>query len=334
MTYDYLIVGSGLYGSTCARLLADAGRSVQVIERRVHLGGNCYDEMCGDIRWQLYGGHILHTNSRRVWDFLQRFDAWQPYEHRVKVNYMGIVYSFPPNKLTISQIKLATAGGGPEAIERMFLRGYSEKQWGRPFEDIPQSIIRRVPVRDDYDDRYFTDAYQGLPMHGYAHLVNNMLDGIPVEIDADYNLDREYWRKQARRVIYSGSLDDLYGADLGKLEYRSLRFATEIHKGVYQGCATMNYTWKQIPYTRIHEWKYFGYQKSSETVITKEYPEAYDGTNERYYPVPTPENESLHRRYAERAEQDGYVIGGRLGAYRYWNMDQAIANAMHTVEAL
>jgi UDP-galactopyranose mutase len=327
--YDYLIVGAGLAGATCARALADAGKRVLIVERREVIGGNCHDEYQDGIRVSTYGGHIFHTNSRRVWEFVNRFTTIEPYEHRVKACYYGKVYSFPPNKLTLQQLEWAYGDSGPQTIREIFFDGYTAKQWG---DTPPPHVAKRIPIRSSYDDRYYSDKYQGLPNCGYTQMIWGMLDDIPVELGEDYTTDREYWDGHAKQVIYTGSLDELYGFDLLHLPYRSLRFEHERLAGDYQGCATMNYTGLDVPYTRIMEWKHFGWKSHPETVITREYPLAHDGTNERYYPINTEENDALHRRYFRRAEQEGLIVCGRLGSYRYLNMDQTIAQAMLAVE--
>jgi UDP-galactopyranose mutase len=332
--FDYLIVGAGLFGITAARVLTDAGRSVLVVERRPHVAGNCYDENWGGCYVNRYGGHIFHTNSRRIWDFLGRFTEWRAYEHRVKAHYQGRTYSLPPNRATFDQIGCPPGPEGEQRIREMFFEGYTAKQWGRPIEDVPASVLARIPIRRNYDDRYFSDRYQGLPEHGYTRMVERMLAGIPVQLNADFLADREYWRTQARRVIYSGPIDALFGCDLGRLAYRSLEFRTErLEVDDYQGCATINYTDAATPWTRILEWKHFGWRKEpkGETVVTMEYPRA---AGEPYYPVEDEPNLELYARYAARmGEMPWLRCGGRLGSYRYYNMDQVVAQAIAVVES-
>lgn len=336
MIYDYLIVGAGLFGSVCARELTDAGKRVLVIERRGHVGGNCADEVRDGIRISLYGGHIFHTNSRRIWNYVNRFSEWQQYEHRVKAVYQGVVYSFPPNLMTCQQLGVEP---GPEAdciIKERFFRGYTEKQWGRPLEDVPASVIKRIPIRSTWDDRYFDDKYQGLPVDGYSRMIARMLDGVTVVLNADYLSDRAGWDIRARQTIYTGPLDELYGHEYGRLEYRSLHFKhTRYEVDDWQGCAVMNYTEKCVPFTRTTEWRYmWRTPKLGHTWVTHEYPAAYDGINEPYYPVGDERNNALHRQYAERAKREGLIVGGRMGSYRYINMDQAIGAALALVEKL
>lgn len=329
---DYLIVGAGMYGATCARLLADAGRSVMVIERRPHIGGNCYDEQIAGCYVNLYGGHIFHTNSRRIWDFINRFGEWRHYEHRVKARVGNRVYSLPPNRATFDQLGLAPGADVERTVREMFFAGYTRKQWGMSWDELPESVRRRVPIRYTYDDRYFDDRYQAVPEYGYTKIFERWLADIPVELEVDYLADAEYWRSRARRVIYSGALDEFFGYDMGRLGYRSLAHDTRVlDTEDYQGCATVNYPEESVPYTRIMEWRHFGWRSASEgrTVITYEYPRS---TGEPYYPIVTDDNLALYARYAARAEEISWLrIGGRLGSYRYYNMDQAIAAAFALV---
>jgi UDP-galactopyranose mutase len=331
---DFLIVGAGLYGATCARLLTDAGKSVRVIERRDEVGGNCHDKVIDGVRVSSYGGHIFHTNSERIWEFVGRFADWLPYIHRVKANHAGRLYSFPPNRETFKQ--LGIAHDAPEAegvIRKAFFEGYTAKQWGKPIEDVPAEVLARIPIRNNADDRYFTDTYQGLPADGYTAMIARMLDGVEVQTGVDYLEDEEYWNAQAREVIYTGALDQYYGYDAGRLEYRSLTFDTmRVDARQFQGAATVNYCDLDVPYTRIMDWGYFWPREVAHTVITAEYPAA---KGEPYYPVNDAANNALHAAYQARANKAGWLhIGGRLGAYRYWNMDQTVAAAMAKVERL
>lgn len=326
---DYLIVGAGMFGATCARLLADAGRSVLVIDRRSHIGGNCYDEQIAGCYVNRYGGHIFHTNSRRIWDFVNRFSEWRQYEHRVKARVGDRVYSLPPNRATFEQLGLVPGEDAQRVVREMFFVGYSRKQWGISWEALPESVRRRVPIRYTYDDRYFSDRYQALPECGYTNFFERMLTNVPIELETDYLVDTEYWRGKARRVIYSGPLDEFFGCDMGRLGYRSLMHDTQVLEiDDFQGCATVNYPEERVPYTRIVEWKHFGWRgmPKGRTVVTYEYPRE---TGDPYYPIPTDNNLALHARYAARAAEMPWLrVGGRLGSYRYYNMDQAIAAAM------
>lgn len=332
--YDYLIVGAGLFGATCARLLTDAGKSVLVIERRRYLGGNCADENQGGCYVNLHGGHIFHTNSRWIWEFVNRFGEWRQYEHRVKACYRGTLYSMPPNLATFDRLGLRPGPEAEQVIRDLLFAGYTAKQWGRPIDQVPASVIRRIPIRYNYDDRYFADRYQGVPEHGYTKLVETMLDSIPVEIGVDIFDDPGYLRRRSRRLIYSGPIDALFEYRYGRLDYRSLRHVTErLDTDDYQGCATINYADADIPWTRILEWKHFGWRKQpkGETIVTVEYPAA-DG--EPYYPIEDDANRERYARYAELASNLPWMrIGGRLGSYRYYNMDQVIAQAFALVKS-
>jgi UDP-galactopyranose mutase len=331
--YDYLIVGAGLFGAVCARELTDAGKRVIVLDKRHHIGGNCYTETWDGITVSLYGGHAFHTNSREIWDYVNRFTEWQQYENRVKAAYRGVIYSFPPNLMTLQQMGLLEDRDGE--IRKRFFEGYTAKQWGRPFAQVPEHVIKRIPIRDNWDDRYFTDTYQGLPVGGYTPMFKRLLDGIPVETLVDYMTDPEYWRRQAERVIYSGPLDALYWHNLGRLEYRSLYFEHTHHTCEdYQGAPTINYTDIHVPYTRRMEWKHWWRTSAKTTWVTEEYPQAHTPANEPYYPVGDDTNRDLHRKYKALAQADGYITGGRLGSYQYLNMDQAIGAALRTVEGL
>lgn len=341
MRFDALIIGAGLTGATAARLLADAGLSVAVVEKRGHPGGNCADVWQDGILRNLHGGHIFHTNSSKVWDFVNRFGQFQPYTHRVASFANGHLYSFPINLLTLQQLYgVCTPEYAARAIEDhhdelvdLFFRGYSEKQWGRKYEDIPGAVMGRIPWRATYDDRYFTDTYQGLPVEGYTALIGGLLAGIPVCYNDDFTVSKAYWLKQARRVLYTGSIDALLGYRYGKLEYRSLRFEDFTVDGDFQGCATVNYPGAELPYTRILEWRHYGWHPASsgKSLCTREYPQA---EGEPYYPVKSADNMRRWQEYATAlaAEYPQITAAGRLGRYQYMNMDQAIAQAMAIVE--
>lgn len=319
---DFLIVGAGLFGATCARELADAGKRVQVIERREHVAGNCHTiDDCGQLR-SVYGGHIFHTNSREIWDFVNRFGEFRQYEHRVKADYRGTVYSLPPNRMTYQQL----GTDDPERLREVFFAGYSAKQWGRPIDQVPDAVLARVPVRDTWDDRWFADAYQGLPADGYTRLVERMLRCVPVVLGADYLERTTWWNEQAERVIYTGPVDALCGHVLGRLEYRSLRFEDEWRDRDELGCATMNYPDAEVPYTRAMTWRHFWPSTIARTLVTREYPAE---AGEPYYPVADERNRELYERYRvyAAASKPKVILGGRLGLYQYLDMHQAIAAA-------
>ena len=329
---EFLIVGAGLTGATIARTLTDNGKTCRVIDRRSHVAGNCYDEDWDGIRVNLYGGHIFHTNSARIWQFANRFTDWTPYEHRVKAMHQGVVYSFPPNRLTMQQLNLnGDERHAQNVLRAAFFAGYSYKQWGRDLASVPGGALARIKTRGTYDDRYFSDKYQGLPVRGYTDWIENMLFGIPVTVGLSYE---PAMSREAGHVVFTGPLDALYNHCFGRLEYRSLRFEHERLVGDFQGCATMNYTDYTPAYTRILEWKHFGYHTHRETQITMEYPEPYNGTNEPYYPIDDDANRATYALYADLARRDGITAAGRLGQYRYYDMDQAIGAGLRIAEGL
>ena len=343
--YDVLVAGAGLYGAAAARDLTERGYRVAVVEKRHEPGGNCADELRGGILVGRHGGHIFHTNSARVWQWANRYADFTPYTHRVAARAGDNLYSFPVNLLTLNQLygvttpqdaaRLLADPAIVADLERTFFVGYSEKQWGKPYAEISRSTTGRIPWRATYDDRYFADTYQGLPSGGYSAWIANILAGIPAVYGDDFTRSKDYWLRKVKRVIYTGPLDALFGFEAGRLEYRSLRFEHHTAPGDFQGCATVNYCDAAVPYTRTLEWKHYGWQKSAETVYTYEYPAAYDGTNEPYYPVKSPANTHMHGIYATRAAACGWLeVGGRLGSYQYLNMDQAIAGALALVERM
>lgn len=360
MKYDYLIVGAGLFGASCARELTERGKKCLVVEKRGHPGGMAATEVRDGIVCQSHGGHIFHTADPRVWDWVRQFGEWRQYSHHVKVQHGDRMYSFPINYMTLQQVygdgwrtaaewlrnrpaqhlngqslkDWSVAQIGAE-LYGTFIKGYTAKQWGRDPSELPASIIRRIPVRQSWNDEYFDDPYQGLPVAGYTALAEEMLRGVPVAYGEDYLSRATYWARQAPRTIYSGPIDGLMGYVLGKLEYRSLRFEWE-RKEVpdWQGGPTVNYAEASVPWTRIHEHKHWYPADVPYTWVTREYPAAYDGENEPYYPLSDERNRRLYEEYRKYAA--GYkpevIVGGRLGRYQYWNMDQAVASALALVE--
>ena len=357
MKYDYLIVGSGLYGSTFARLVKDAGKSVIVVEKRNHIGGNVYTEEIDGINVHKYGAHIFHTDNKEVWDFVNRFAKFHDYKHQVIADYKGERYNLPFNMNTFKQMwNINTPEEAKKIIEEQskdikeiknledqcismvgkdiynkLVKGYTEKQWGRDCKDLPSFIIKRLPLRFEFNNNYFNDQYQGIPIGGYTKLVENMLEGIEVILNYDFlkhKNDIEY-----DKLIYTGPIDEYYDYCFGMLEYRTLKFEEEkINKEDYQGKTVVNYTEKEIPYTRIIEHKHFEGIKSNSTVITKEYPSEWKPGDEPYYPVNDEKNNALYVKYLQKAKDDKIVLGGRLAEYKYYDMDKTVNNAITEFE--
>lgn len=353
--YDYLIVGSGLFGSVCARELADEGFKCLVIEKRNHIGGNIYSEKIEGIEVHKYGPHVFHTNSDEIWNYINRFADFNGFVNTPIAVSGGEVYSLPFNMFTFNKlwnvktpseamkiIEEQKFKGIPKNLEEQALslvgrdiyekliKGYTEKQWGRKCSDLPPEIIKRLPVRMTYSNNYFNSKYQGIPIGGYTAMVENMLDEIEVILNEDYLKNKEYWNKQATKVIYTGPIDAYFDYSLGHLEYRSLRFETEILDiPNYQGSAVVNYTDSEIPYTRICEHKHFDYLECPKTVITKEYSSEWKVGDEPYYPVNDAKNNELLKQYQELAKNENNVIfGGRLAEYKYYDMDKVIESAL------
>ena len=348
--FDAVVAGAGIWGCTLARALAEKGERVRILERRPVVGGNvrCETDAATGIEVHAYGSHIFHTHDRAVWDFVRRFTEFNGYQHKVLANYRGKIYHLPLGltlinkffgvELKPSELDAFLNNERRQAIFDAFFRGYTSKQWGRPPEEIDPSIIRRVPVRDNYDTNYFNDYWQGIPSDGYNRLFERILEheNIGVELGVDFDLETAMKLTQGgARVFYSGPLDRLFGYRFGALPWRSLRFETErIPVADFQGTSVMNYTEVEIPYTRIHEFKHYHPEQrdvmtKSATIIMREYPSVWKPGDEPYYPVNSPESAALLARYREEAERiPNLVVGGRLGAYRYYDMDQAVASAL------
>lgn len=354
--FDYLIVGSGLFGSVCARELADLGYKCLVIEKRNHIGGNCYTENIDGVNVHKYGPHIFHTSDKKIWDYINKFATFNNFSYRPKVNYKGKMYSFPINLMTLYQVYGVTTPDeafrkledvklsietpknleewilsqvGPE-LYNMFVKGYTKKQWKRDPKDLPASIIRRLPIRLSFDDNYFEDTYSGIPVGGYTQIFENLLKGIEVKLGTDYFENREYFDSIAKKVIYTGPIDKFYSYKHGKLDYRSLRFETvSLNMADYQGVACINYTDEEVPFTRIVEHKHFEFGKQKNTVITFEYPES---SGEPYYPINDSKNTETYKEYKKLMDKETkYLFGGRLADYKYYDMHQVIASALTKV---
>lgn len=360
MKYDYLIVGAGLFGAVFAQQAKQAGKTILVIDKRSHLGGNVYTEEVEGIQVHRYGAHIFHTSDRKIWEYVQQFAVFNRYTNSPVARYKDEVYNLPFNMNTFyqmwgvktpeeakekleSQIREA-AVCEPKNLEEQALslvgkdiyekliRGYTEKQWGKRAKELPSFIIRRLPVRYTYDNNYFNDSYQGIPVGGYTRMVERMLDGVEIRLNTDYFQAREELDRLADRVVFTGMIDAYYGECYGKLDYRSLRFETEVMDTPnYQGNAVVNYTEYEVPYTRIIEHKHFEFGTQPKTVITREYPAAWTGKEEPYYPINDERNNRLYEKYKALADQEDRVIfGGRLGMYRYYDMHQVIAEALES----
>lgn len=367
--YDCLIVGAGLFGSVCARELTDAGKSVLVIEKRPHIAGNVYTEKIENIHVHKYGAHIFHTNDSVVWDYVRRFAVFNRFTNSPVANYHGELYSLPFNMYTFNRMwgivtpeeaerkieeQRAEIRGEPKNLEEQAIRlvgrdiyeklikGYTEKQWGRPCDQLPAFIIKRLPVRLTFDNNYFNALYQGIPTGGYTAMVRDMLEGIEVKLNTDYLADREGWNSKAKHVVYTGPVDAYFGYSLGNLEYRSVRFETEVlDQANFQGNAAVNYTDRETPWTRIieHKWFEFGKDENGQdlpkTVISREFSSEWKPGDEPYYPVNNEKNSSLYREYRKLVEAEEKVtFGGRLGEYRYYDMDQVIASALVCADTL
>lgn len=367
--YDYLIVGSGLYGATAARQLTDAGKSVLVIDKRPNIAGNVYTEKMEGINVHIYGAHIFHTQNKTVWDYVQRFATFNRFTNSPVANYKGELYSLPFNMYTFNKMwgvvtpeeaaaKIAEQrkeiAGEPKNLEEQaisligrdvyekLVKGYTEKQWGRPCDQLPAFIIKRLPVRLTFDNNYFNALYQGIPVGGYTKMVERMLDGIEVRLNIDYLTNKDELDAMADKIIYTGPIDAYFNYRLGNLEYRSVRFETEVlDKPNFQGNAAVNYTDAETPWTRIIEHKWFEFGKDEDgndlpkTVITREYSSEWMLGDEPYYPVNDEENGRLYAAYRALAEKEDKVIfGGRLGEYKYYDMDQVIAEALEKAAEL
>jgi UDP-galactopyranose mutase len=360
--YDYLIVGSGMFGSVCARELTDKGYKCLVIEKRNHIGGNCYTENKDGINIHKYGAHIFHTSNKEIWDYINKFAKFNNFVNHVKVNYNGQIYSFPVNMMTLHQIYGVTTpeqakkkldevrihNENPKNLEEwilsqvgkeiyeIFIKGYTTKQWGRHPVDLPSSIIKRLPIRFTYDDSYYGLDYQGVPIGGYTQIFEKLLDGIEVRLNEDYLQNKESLNNVAKKVIYTGSIDAYYNYCFGNLNYRSLKFETErIEIPDYQGNAVVNYTELHVPFTRILEHKHFDPVNTNFTYITREYPREYGEGLEPYYPINDKVNTPIYEKYKTLTEKESNVIfGGRLAEYRYYDMHQVIGSALHTCKKL
>jgi UDP-galactopyranose mutase len=356
MKYDFLIVGSGLFGSVFAHEAKKNGKKSLIIDKRDHIGGNCYSENVDGINVHKYGPHIFHTNDKQIWDWIQQFGEFNNYKHSPKVNYNDKIYSFPINLLTLQQLwgvktpeeaenklnEVKVNIDSPKNLEEWilsqvgveiyetFIKGYTIKQWDKDPKELPTSIIKRLPIRTNFDDNYFFDKYQGIPKDGYTKLFENMLTGIEVKLNVDYFKEKEKWDSICDKIVFTGKIDEFFGYKFGELEYRSLKFVEKkFDTPDYQGCSIVNYTDQKIPYTRITEHKHFDGANSDVTWITKEFPSKYKKGDVPYYPINNDENNKKYNEYKKLAESTPNVIfGGRLAEYKYYDMHQIIASAI------
>lgn len=375
MHYDYLIVGAGLFGSVFAHEMNKKGRRVLLIEKRRHIAGNIFTEDVAGIQMHRYGAHIFHTSDKKIWDYVNRFAEFNHYMNSPVANYKGEIYNLPFNMNTFNKMwgvvtpaqakekiaeqiadlhitdpsnleEQALSLVGRDVYEKL-VKGYTEKQWGRSCTELPAFIIRRLPLRFTYDNNYFNDRYQGIPIGGYTRMIEKMLEGIEVKTGVSYQsfvteqerdggmcaVDRE--GNSYRKIVYTGMPDEYFDYTLGHLEYRSLRFETQTLADCenYQGNAVVNYTEREVPYTRVIEHKHFEFGTQKDTVITREYPAVWKEGEEPYYPINDEKNDVLFRKYQEMAKAKPHVIfGGRLGQYKYYDMDKVIAQALQAAE--
>lgn len=362
MVYDFLVVGAGLFGATFAQLAKASGKKVLIIEKRPHIAGNCYTEKIESIHVHSYGAHIFHTNDESVWRYVNRFATFNSFINSPLANYKGMLYSLPFNMYTFNQLwgintpqeaieiierQRSEFCGNPQNLEEQaismvgsdvfetLIKGYTEKQWGRDCKDLPASIIKRIPVRFTFNNNYFDARYQGIPVEGYTRMIEKMLDGIDLKLNADYLKDKSYYDSIAKKVIYTGPIDIYFDYSLGCLEYREVRFEHKILDCPnFQGNAVINYTDKEVPWTRIIEHKWFNAGKTetgeeiSKTVVSYEYSHSWTQGNEPYYPVNDQKNNQLYEQYKTLAKQERNVcFCGRLGEYAYKDMDETVKSA-------
>ena len=360
--YDYLIVGSGLFGSVFAHEVTKMGKKCLILEKRNHVGGNVYCEKIEDINVHKYGAHIFHTNDKYIWDYVNKFVEFNRYTNSPVAKFDDKVYNLPFNMNTFYQLwgvttpfeaneiinhQIKMSGiTNPENLEEQaislvgtdvyekLIKGYTEKQWGRNAKELPAFIIKRLPVRFTFDNNYFNDKYQGIPIGGYNLLIDGLLKGVEVKCDINYFENKEHWNSLAQKVVFTGKIDEFYDYKFGSLEYRSLKFDTKLLEiENYQGNAVVNYTNAEIPYTRIIEHKHFEFGNQNKTVITYEYPDEWSLGKESYYPINDQKNNSIYQKYKELTKEDNHVIfGGRLAEYKYYDMHQIIGSALNKIK--
>jgi len=358
--YDYLIVGSGLYGSVFAHEATKAGKTCLVLEKKEHIGGNIYTKNVGGINVHEYGPHIFHTSNRKIWDYVNQFATFNNFVNRPKVSYKNKLYSFPINLLTLYQLwdvktpEQATEKllankvkiDNPQNLEEWclseigtelyetFIKGYTQKQWKADPKELPTFIIKRIPIRTNFDDNYYFDTYQGIPIGGYTQIIEKMLSGVEVKLNTDYLADKDNWDRIAKKILYTGPIDAYFNYQFGDLDYRTTSFEHEmVPVKDYQGNALINYTDVDVPYTRVIEHKHFDQVNASHTLITREYPEVWKRGLTPYYPINNEKNTKIYNQYKELTKELSNVLfGGRLAEYKYYDMHQVIASALYDFE--
>ena len=360
--YDYIIVGSGLFGAVCARELAKHGKKCLVIEKRDHIGGNIYTENVEGINVHKYGAHIFHTSNKEIWDYINQFAEFNNYINAPIARYKNELYNLPFNmntftklwpdaftpqqvKAKIEQEKSASHINEPKNLEEQainlvgktifekLVKGYTEKQWGKPCTELPPFIIKRLPVRFTFNNNYFNDRYQGIPIGGYTNIINKMLEGVDVKLNENFLTHKDEYLNEGKKIIYTGPIDEFFNFKYGPLEYRSVRFETEVlDEDSYQGNAVVNYTSADVPYTRIIEHKFFEFGDQPKTVISKEYSSKWKPGDDPYYPVNDEKNNALFQKYKDLADaQNKIIFGGRLGNYKYYDMHKVIEEALKLI---
>jgi len=363
--YDFIIVGSGLFGSVCAHELLRKNYKVLVLEKRDHVGGNVYTQKIDGINVHKYGAHIFHTDNEYIWNYINRFGKFNNYINEVIAIYKDEKYNLPFNMNTFKQIwgDVQTVEDAKNHIQKeikeygvskpsnleeqaismvgktiytKLIKEYTEKQWNKPCNELPPEIIKRIPVRYENNNNYFNDKYQGIPIDGYTSIINKMLDGVEVQLNTDYINNKDYYDSICEKIIYTGSIDELFNYEYGKLEYRSLKFIEKtLNKKTYQGNAVINYTSHDVPYTRIIEHKFFNNDKSDKTIIYEEYPDTWAIGKERFYPLNDECNTNLYLKYKGLVDKNPkLILGGRLGLYKYYDMDDTIEAALSLVKNL
>lgn len=363
--FDYCVVGSGLFGSIFAYEASKRGKKCLIVEKRNHIGGNCYTKSQENINVHTYGAHIFRTDSQSIWEYMQQFCSFNHFINSPLANYKGEIYNLPFNMNTFSKLwgistpqeaqemiesqkssALESLKGEPKNLEEQaislvgidvyqkFIQGYTKKQWGRDCKDLPKSIIRRIPVRFTYDNNYFNDPYQGIPKGGYTPIFEKLLKDCKVHLNTDFLAHKDAFKDKAKKILFTGAIDSYFNYQLGTLEYRSLHFTHEtLEIPNYQGVAVVNYTDEETPYTRIIEHKHFEFGTQEKTIISKEYPQEWNKDKEPYYPINDEKNQSLYEKYQHLAKNEkSLIFGGRLGEYRYYDMQDVIKSALELVK--